>query len=136
MLLQLPRRARALTTSLAALAILASSLTRPAPGGSGPPVSGFGAVDEVRHLLAYAVLGLLVGWALLHRRWSPRRRLLATAGVAFLWGLVVEAVQLAVAYRTGSPVDAAFNLAGALLGAAAWLRWGQPRVEALDRRWS
>jgi VanZ family protein len=128
---RLPRSVRALATVLAALGILAASVTRPG-AGPGPPLLGFEGADEVRHALSYAVLGLLVAWSLLHRRWSPLRRLLVAAGLAFSWGVVVEVVQFPLAYRTASPLDATANLVGAAVGAAAWVRWGQPRVELPD----
>ncbi len=78
------------------------------------PVEGVLAVTgtALLHFAGYGILSAALAWALGGR---ARSRLAAPA-LAFAYGAVLEALQLAVPGRTADWVDLGINLAGALTG--------------------
>lgn len=76
------------------------------------------------HFLLFFLLAILVSGS----RFPIRRRLLA--GVAIVYALAIETLQLAVPTRTVEVFDYAENVFGLAAGAAAWV-WLRTR---LDRR--
>lgn len=112
-------------------AILVASVVPP-PAGTGKALGPLGVVgaDKWTHALAYATLAVAVAYAG-HARTVGR--LLGAAAVATAVGLLVEAVQLGLPWRSFGLADAAANALGALAGVAAWraLRVGR-RLEPVD----
>jgi VanZ family protein len=99
--------------------ILRSTLD-PAPD---PPPFEVAHLDKVAHLLAWAVLAGLCRWAL-GDRVQARRGLWVSWGLAFGYGLAIEALQAPIATRSAEALDLVADGVGALLG--AWLvgrRW-------------
>lgn len=106
--LSLPRRAAGAGAVVIALIIAWLSLI-PAVGVPAPEVS-----DKLRHFAAYAALAAPLSVAMDTRRW------LLAALLAGLYGAGMEVAQaLAPTGREGSFADAAANLGGAIVGAAA-----------------
>lgn len=111
------RRAAGVTALGLALVIAWLSLI-PMEGVPAPEVS-----DKLRHFAAYAALAAPLAVALGTRRW------MMAALLAAIYGGAMEVAQaLAPTGREGSVADAAANLGGAVLGAAAarlvWRRRG------------
>jgi len=91
-------------------------LTPAEPGGGGLPIP-----DKLAHLLAW--LGLAVtAWPALRAstRWSRAARASVVLGVCACWAVATEVLQGAVPGRSGDPLDAAADIAGAVLGVTAW----------------
>jgi VanZ family protein len=73
---------------------------------------------QVAHITVYAVLTLLVTWALTGRR-RPSARLAVVGGLlALLYGVTDEWHQTMVPSRTGRPEDLIWDGLGALIGIA------------------
>jgi len=98
--------------------ILAASVVRPT--GAGATLGPFGVlgVDKYLHAVGYAVLALALAYALADR--DAGRVAVAVVLAAASFGLVVELVQLPLAYRTFSLADAAANATGAGVVALGW----------------
>ncbi|MBC7220204.1 VanZ family protein [Candidatus Bipolaricaulota bacterium] len=79
-----------------------------------PPIEGALRITgtTVLHFAGYGILAAALAWALGGR---ARSRLAAPA-LAFAYGAVLEALQLAVPGRTADWADLGINLAGALTG--------------------
>jgi len=77
------------------------------------------ALRKIAHLVEYAVLGWITWLALFS---TYRRALLRFAGLALIWVVVVAAFdeirQSLIASRTGSVVDVAIDVSGAILALA------------------
>lgn len=102
------RRTAGIGTFAVALVIAWLSLI-PAEGVPAPEVS-----DKLRHFAAYAALSAPLAVAMGTKRW------LLAAIVAAIYGAGLEVAQaLAPTGREGSVADAAANLGGAFMGAAA-----------------
>ena len=95
---------------LTMLAIVVGSLST---GVTGWPR---GVSQGAKHFLAFAVVGVLVAFALGRRKDGG---LIALAGSA-LFGSVVESLQLAVPARTFSFYDLGLNLLGCASGVVVW----------------
>ena len=107
-------------TAAAALAllVLAASLAPTQGAVTTGDATALGA-DKLLHAVGYAALTYAVARAL-HARTARRLTVVVFAVAAF--GAGVELVQPFVG-RTASALDALANLAGAALGALAWLRF-------------
>jgi hypothetical protein len=92
-------------------------------GGSFDPGPWLG---NLLHVPLYAVLGLLWKLALETRRVSARRSTVLTVLLVTLFGIADEVHQAFVPGRTASSLDAALDVAGALLACLIW-----PRLRAL-----
>ncbi len=86
-------------------------------------------IREVAHVCTYAMLTVLLGWALAGHQ-APSRRVLITAAVlAFLYGVSDEWHQTYVPSRNGRPQDLVWDGIGIVVGCA--LLWLAARL--LDR---
>ena len=84
------------------------------------------------HFAQYTLLGFVLPVA--QRGWRPGWRVVLTAGLAAVGlGLAVEAVQLALPYRSAEAGDAVVNSAGVALGLAL-VSW-TGRVKERRSRW-
>ncbi|TNF32824.1 MAG: hypothetical protein EP329_09195 [Deltaproteobacteria bacterium] len=84
--------------------------------GGGLPIP-----DKVAHLLAW--LGLaLTAWPALSAstRWRRATRAWAVVGACTAYAVATEALQAGVPGRTSDALDAAADVAGAVLGVAVW----------------
>ena len=73
---------------------------------------------QVAHIVVYAVLTTLLGWAMTGSR-TPSRRVIVVAGtLAFLYGITDEWHQTFVPSRTGQAVDLVWDGIGVIIGAA------------------
>lgn len=101
-----------------ALALLVASIS---PTGSGGRVLGpFGLLGLTTwlHVIGYAGLALVLGYALVD---APTDRFVLVALVAAAgYGLLIECVQFFLAHRTFDLWDAAANAVGAAVAAGAW----------------
>jgi VanZ family protein len=71
---------------------------------------------HVAHVVVYAVLTVLIGWALARAR-APSRRVVVIAGaLAFLYGITDEWHQTFVPSRSGRPEDLIWDGIGVLIG--------------------
>lgn len=80
------------------------------------------------HFAAYAILGLLLGFAIGGRP-AQHRRLLRALLLAACLGIAIEVIQAPLPYRDAQVVDVVVDIAGAALGlllaavsSAAWQR--------------
>jgi VanZ family protein len=100
--------------------VFAASVVNP-PSGGQPAVGPLGLVgaDKWVHAIAYAVLTVLLAYAL----WATTFRLLVVvAVVASVYGLGIELVQSALPFRTFDRLDAAANTLGVLVaGLVLWV---------------
>ena len=88
-----------------------------------PPPIELAHLDKIAHLIAWAVLGGLCRWAL-GGFTEARRAMWVSWGLAFGYGLAIEALQAPMATRSAEALDLVADAVGALLG--AWLvgrRW-------------
>lgn len=77
--------------------------------------------DKVAHFLAYAVLAVLILWALDAKGSRLRGAILAAVAAASGLGALQEFYQWAlIPGRTGDAIDAVANLLGAAAAGAAW----------------
>ena len=112
-----PRPIRRVVAVGCALAILLASVAEPSEG---VPRTLFGIGFTVYlHLLAYAGLAVVIGYAIAS---IDRRTLVVAAALATLYGAAIELVQGTISYRTMSAVDALVNAVGAAFGAGLWWR--------------
>ena len=110
-------RTRWLAVGLVAVSILVVSVV-PIPGAVPEESAGL-STSLLFHLGGYAILSTTLSAALGTRRTTGRSvavAVVATTG----YGAAIEALQLAIPYRTGDPVDVAVNAVGALVGASVW----------------
>jgi len=85
----------------------------------GPIESLFHRVGSlVLHVLGYFILAVLLGWVFVAR---GRRAVFLSFPGAFLYGLVLEVVQIYVPERSFSGVDILLNLLGSCVGALSSL---------------
>ena len=88
-----------------------------------PPPIEVAHLDKIAHLVAWAILAGLCRWALGPAA-SSQRALWVSWGLAFGYGLAVEALQAPMATRSAELLDLVADAVGALLG--AWIvgrRW-------------
>ena len=88
-----------------------------------PPPTDVAHLDKIAHLVAWAILAGLCRWALGPAA-SSQRALWVSWGLAFGYGLAVEALQAPIATRSAEALDLVADAVGALLG--AWIvgrRW-------------
>ncbi len=88
-------------------------------------------IREVAHGCTYAVLTILLGWALSGRRAPSVRVMVAAATLAFLYGISDEWHQTFVPTRTGRPQDLIWDGIGILIGVGVLLL--AARVTIIDR---
>lgn len=75
--------------------------------------------DIAGHFIEYVVLGALIAFALMHATaQTPLEAFLVTVALGAVYGLLLEAVQLFLPWRTASASDAVANTLGAVMGAA------------------
>ena len=87
----------------------------------------------VAHIVVYAVLTTLLGWALAGPRTPSRRVIVVAAVLAFLYGISDEWHQTFVPSRTGQAADLIWDAIGVLIGGVllwAVARGGAPRPDA------
>ncbi len=84
------------------------------PGVDGP-------TRHVAHIVVYAVLTALIGWALTRHQPPTLRIALIAGGLALLYGATDEWHQTFVPSRTGRPEDLIWDALGALVGIGALL---------------
>lgn len=113
----LPRPVRLVGAVAVAVAVLAASVAPPSDGTAALGPFGLVGRDKWLHVAAYGALAAAVAYALPAR---SRRRLALAVGLAAGFGLVVEAIQFGLPYRSFDLADAAVNGVGALLAAVAW----------------
>jgi VanZ family protein len=111
-------RTRWLAVGLLALSILVVSVT-PIPGAIPEESAGL-STSLLFHLVGYAVLSVSLSAALASQR-SLRRSVALAVLFATGYGAAIEALQLAIPYRTGDLLDVAVNALGALVGSLLWL---------------
>ena len=90
------------------------------------PMEDIGLSDKSLHLMAYAVFAFLVARAIYARGISRSRTVTIAVLICGLYGVSDEIHQAFVPSRTPDVLDAWFDLAGSLLGTAAWIaaaRW-------------
>ncbi len=126
-----PRAWRAVVTVLVAVIVLLGLLpTHEALSAVAGEAEG--AATVAGHFLQYALLGFALPVAL--RGWRPGRRVLLAVGLAAAGlGLAIEAMQLALPYRSGEAGDVVVNSAGAVLGLVL-VSW-TGRVKERRSRW-
>jgi len=107
MTLRPPPRTAWLLTALWAAAILAFSTTPDMPGRDVVP-------DKVAHIAAYAVLGVLLRWALPAS--PPGFSAAATVLAAVTYGALLEALQGLLPWREAEWWDLGANTLGAVVG--------------------
>lgn len=108
MILRPPPRTAWLLAALWAAAILAFSITPDLPGRDLVP-------DKVAHVAAYAVLGLLLRWALPAS--SPALPAAVTVLAVVAYGALLEALQGLLPGRQAEWWDLGANTLGAVVGA-------------------
>lgn len=98
-----------------ALVLLYASVSDPSgtPLARSGPLGLFG-VDKWLHAGGYAVLAVLLAYALLPRWRDVRRGSIAALLLAGGYGLAMELLQAPLAYRSFDPLDATANVLGAL----------------------
>ncbi len=75
--------------------------------------------DKAAHLVVYAGFGALLAWVLRLTILRGRRGILiAAAGIATLYGVAMEGVQMLLPHRTPETADLIVNAIGAFGGAA------------------
>ena len=110
-----PRPIRRVVAVGCALAILLASVAEPSEG---VPRTLFGIGFTVYlHLLAYAGLAVVIGYAIAS---IDRRTLVVAAALATLYGAAIELLQGPIPYRTTATADGVINAIGAVVGAALW----------------
>lgn len=78
-------------------------------------------IRVVAHIVTYATLTLLLGWAASGDRVPTRAIVVGAAVIAFVYGITDEWHQSFVPSRSGSPVDLIWDLMGVLVGASVLL---------------
>ncbi|MFC7132499.1 MULTISPECIES: VanZ family protein [Salinibaculum] len=116
------QRARWGLVAVVAAAILVAAVVR--PGDAGPTLGPLGVLglDKYLHALAFAALAATLAAALATS--SVERLLVVVVLVSVGYGLLVELLQLPLAYRSFSLLDLAADAVGAVLVALLW-RGGQ-----------
>ena len=85
---------------------------------------------HVAHIVVYAVLTLLIGWALAGARLPSRRDIAIAGSMAFAYGITDEWHQTLVPSRHGQAVDLIWDGIGVLIGGA--LLWVVARAADRD----
>lgn len=75
--------------------------------------------DTVQNVALGLPLGFLVAAG--YRRWRPSTVMLVAVGLQLTLSLIVESLQFFSYYRSADPADVLANVAGAVIGAGAWL---------------
>ncbi len=107
---------------LLAVAIFVAS-SRPMP----EPVEQLGLSDKTLHFAAYAALAFLLARMFAVHTTSGWTVATLAVLVAGLYGVSDECHQALVPTRSPDVIDAWADLAGALIGAAAWSTWQRQR---------
>lgn len=108
---------RAVPAIVYASIVFAASVVNPLSGGQ-PTAGPFGLVgaDKWVHAIAYAVLTVLLAYAL----WASTFRLLVVvAVVASVYGVGIELVQSTLPFRTFDRLDAVANTLGVLVASVS-----------------
>lgn len=108
---------RAVPAIVYASIVFAASVVNP-PSGGQPTAGPFGLVgaDKWVHAIAYAVLTVLLAYAL----WASTFRLLVVvAVVASVYGVGIELVQSTLPFRTFDRLDAVANTLGVLVASVS-----------------
>lgn len=130
---QLPvveRWIRWLAVAVVAVGILWASVTRPTAVRDVLGPLGIVGFDKWLHAVAYAVLAVVLGYALVE--WDATVAAIGVLLAAMAFGLGVELLQSTIPYRTFSRWDLLANGVGATVVAVAW-RAIAPRLRV--RRW-
>ena len=73
-------------------------------------------LQKLMHVVVYALLTLLLVWALNAAGWSPVRACACGVSMAIALGALLEWVQLSVPGRFGNLLDIGLNITGAVFG--------------------
>lgn len=111
---------RWLLVGIIALVLLVTAVVRPGEAVAQPGPFGWVTRDLWLHAGAYLVLELAVLYAVLGSEGRVAVPVLATPGLVFGYGLLVEGVQLLVPYRAFSGADLLANAVGVLVAVGGY----------------